>query len=116
MGFGADCSGVMDVGPCLAAGLRRVLAEDTRGREAETRVVIVYESMYGNTHVVANCVAEALRHQACDVTVVPVGKATKELLGHCDLLVVGAPTPVHGLPWPRRANRQRERPTSLAVG
>jgi hypothetical protein len=78
-----------------------VLAEDNgEASEAVMRVVIVYESMYGNTHAVANCVAEGLRHEACDVTVVPVGKATKELIGHCDLLVVGGPTHVHGLPRP----------------
>jgi hypothetical protein len=78
-----------------------VLAEDNgEASEAVMHVVIVYESMYGNTHALANCVAEGLRHEACDVTVVPVGKATKELTGHCDLLVVGAPTHVHGLPRP----------------
>ena len=78
-------------------------------------VVIVYESMYGNTHAVANCVAEGLRHEACDVTVVPVGKATKELTGHCDLLVVGAPTHVHGLPRPatrKSATQAADKPGS----
>ena len=64
------------------------------------RAVIVYESMYGNTHAVANSVAEGLRDEACDVTVVPVGRATKELIGHCDLLVVGGPTHLHGLSRP----------------
>ena len=64
------------------------------------RAVIVYESMYGNTHAVANSVAEGLRDEACDVTVVPVGRATEELTGHCDLLVVGGPTHMHGLPRP----------------
>jgi hypothetical protein len=91
----------MDIGPYLAVGHRRVLAEDNgEASEAVMRVVIVYESMYGNTHAVANCVAEGLRHEACDVTVVPVGRATEELTGHCDLLVVGGPTHVHGLPRP----------------
>jgi hypothetical protein len=64
------------------------------------RAVIVYESMYGNTHAVANCVAEGMRDKACDVTVVPVGRATQELIAHCDLLVLGGPTHVHGLPRP----------------
>ena len=50
------------------------------------RAVIVYESMYGNTHAVANSVAEGLRDEACDVTVVPVGKATKELTGQVNLV------------------------------
>lgn len=64
------------------------------------RAVIVYESMYGNTHAVANCIARGMRDEACDVTVVPVGRATPELIGHCDLLVVGGPTHVHGLSRP----------------
>jgi hypothetical protein len=64
------------------------------------RAVVVYESMYGNTHAVANLVAEGMRNEACDVTVVPVGRATAELIGHCDLLVVGGPTHVHSLPRP----------------
>src|ERR1700744_3660176 len=64
------------------------------------RAVIVYESMYGNTHAVANCIARGMRHEACDVTVVPVGQATPDLIGHFDLLVVGGPTHVHGLSRP----------------
>lgn len=68
------------------------------------RAVIVYESMYGNTHAVANSVAEGLGDEACDVTIVPVGRATEELTGHCDLLMVGGPTHRHGLP--RRSTRR----------
>src|ERR1700727_1475340 len=68
------------------------------------RVVIVYESMCGNTHAVANSVAEGLGDEACDVTVVPGGRATEELTSHCDLLVVGGPTHLHGLP--RRSTRK----------
>jgi hypothetical protein len=49
-------------------------------------------------------VAEGLRDEACDVTVVPVGRATEELISHCDLLVVGGPTHGHGLP--RRSTRK----------
>ena len=79
------------------------------------RVLVVYESMYGNTHAVANSVAEGLRDKACDVTVVPVGRATEELIRHCDLLVVGGPTHVHGLPRPstrRAAAEAAEKPDS----
>ena len=61
------------------------------------RAVIVYESMYGNTHAVANSVAEGMRDKACDVTVVPVGRAREALATPCDLLVVGGPTHVHTL-------------------
>src|SRR5512142_1600343 len=59
------------------------------------RALIVYESLYGNTHIVANCVAEGLRDKAFDVTVVPVSRAAAELAGGTDLLVVGGPTRMH---------------------
>jgi hypothetical protein len=78
------------------------------------RAVIVYESMYGNTHAVANSVAEGLRDEAFDVTVVPVGRATEELTGHCDLLVVGGPTHMHGLP--RRSTRKSAAATTSQPG
>jgi len=60
------------------------------------RAVVVYESMYGNTHVVADHIAAGLR-AAADVELVPVAKATGAVLAGADLLVVGGPTHVHGL-------------------
>jgi len=60
------------------------------------RALVVYESMYGNTHVVASNIADGLRHDY-EVTLVPVAKATAELVAGADLLVVGAPTHMHGL-------------------
>lgn len=61
------------------------------------RALIVYESLYGNTHIIANSIAEGLRGKACDVTVVPVNRATAELVREADLLVVGGPTHLHGM-------------------
>ena len=61
------------------------------------RALIVYESLYGNTHIIANSIAEGLRDKACDVTVVPVNRATDELVRETDLLVVGGPTHLHGM-------------------
>lgn len=61
------------------------------------RAVVVYESMFGNTHVIATNVAEGLR-RIHEVTLVPVAKVTPELVAGADLLVVGAPTHMHGLP------------------
>jgi menaquinone-dependent protoporphyrinogen IX oxidase len=60
------------------------------------RALVVYESMYGNTHAVAVSVAAGLstRH---DVTLVPVTRATPELVAGAELLVVGAPTHMHGM-------------------
>ena len=61
------------------------------------RALVVYESLYGNTHIIANSIAEGLRDKACDVTVVPVNRATAELVRETDLLVVGGPTHMHGM-------------------
>jgi len=67
------------------------------------KALVVYESMYGNTHVVADRVAEGLRTGA-DVTVVPVCDASVQLLDEADLLVVGGPTHVHGMSSDRTRN------------
>jgi flavodoxin len=70
------------------------------------RAVVVYESMYGNTHLVADAVASGLRSDAGDdVTVVPVDAADTAALAGADLVVVGGPTHAHGMTWPstRRA-------------
>jgi hypothetical protein len=58
--------------------------------------VVVYESMYGNTHTIAECLGDGLR-SAFDTRVVPVGEATTELVEDADLVVVGGPTHVHSL-------------------
>ena len=60
------------------------------------RVLVVYESMYGNTRVVADNIADGLRGTH-DVTLVPVAAATAGLVAEADLLVVGAPTHMHGM-------------------
>src|SRR5262249_51473300 len=78
--------------------------------EAETKDVIgmrglvVYESMYGSTRVIASHIADGLRADY-EVTLVPMAEATAELVAGADLLVVGAPTHMHGLP--SAASRQR---------
>ena len=61
------------------------------------RALVVYESMYGNTHEIADNIADGLR-STCEVTLVPVAEATAELVAGADLLVAGAPTHMHGLP------------------
>jgi hypothetical protein len=60
------------------------------------RALIVFESMYGNTHAVADAIAEGLR-PLVDVEVVPVGRVTAEQVAAAELLVVGGPTHVHGM-------------------
>ena len=63
------------------------------------RAVVVYESMYGNTHRVAHAIGRGLARGA-DVTVVPVAGAGPELVREADLLVVGGPTHVRGMTRP----------------
>jgi len=60
------------------------------------RALVIYESMYGNTRVVASNIADGLRG-TYEVTLVPVAAATADLIAQADLLVVGAPTHMHGL-------------------
>jgi hypothetical protein len=60
------------------------------------RAVVVYESMYGNTHLVADAIGNGLR-TAYQVDVVPVDRADQRLLERADLVVVGGPTHAHGM-------------------
>ena len=61
------------------------------------RVLVVYESMYGNTHAVATDIACGLS-EAHEVTLVPVTRASRELVATAGLIVAGAPTHRHGMP------------------
>jgi hypothetical protein len=60
------------------------------------RIVVVYESSYGNTHLIADAIGEGIP-PGHDVVVVPVAEASQELVDGADLLVVGGPTHVHGM-------------------
>lgn len=67
------------------------------------RAVVVYESMYGNTHLVAEAIGAGLG-TAYQVDVVPVDRAERRLLESADLVVVGGPTHAHGMS--RESTRQ----------
>src|SRR4051812_47896751 len=60
------------------------------------KAVVIYESMYGNTHEIANAIGEGFRSQG-DAVVVPVGEATAALVESADVAIVGGPTHVHGM-------------------
>jgi hypothetical protein len=60
------------------------------------QAVVVYESMYGNTHLIADAIGAGLK-TAFHVSVVPVSQASPAILDGADLVVVGGPTHVHGM-------------------
>jgi hypothetical protein len=68
------------------------------------RAVVIYESMYGNTHLVADAIASGLFDEAeltgvplTELTVAPMVQATPEMLQTADLVAIGGPTHVHGM-------------------
>ena len=61
------------------------------------RALVVYESMYGNTHTVEVDIAAGLR-ATHEVTLVPVTRATHELVAAADLIVAGCPTHMYRMP------------------
>jgi hypothetical protein len=64
------------------------------------RAVVVYESMFGNTHAIADAIGKGIGQglePVDNVVVVPVVEAGRERLGDADLLVVGGPTHFHGM-------------------
>jgi hypothetical protein len=60
------------------------------------RAVVVYESMYGNTHLVADAVAAGLG-PGFEVSVLPLSQASPAALADADLVIVGGPTHAHGM-------------------
>lgn len=60
------------------------------------RAVIIYESMFGNTHEIARAIASGLAPGNV-ISVTGVAEADRELLEGADLVVVGGPTHVHGM-------------------
>lgn len=64
------------------------------------RTLIVYESMFGNTKLLAEAVADGLaRHGPVDL--VEVSAAPQAVPGGVDLLIVGGPTHAFGLSRPK---------------
>jgi hypothetical protein len=85
------------------------------------RAVVVYESMFGNTHVVADAIGKGLGEgleSVDNVVVLPVVEAGRAQLGDADLLVVGGPTHFHGMSRPRTrkwANATAQKPKNDLV-
>ena len=76
------------------------------------RAVVVYESMFGNTHAIADAIGKGIGQclePVDNVVVVPVVDAGRERLSDADLLVVGGPTHAHGM------SRTRTRKWAAAI-
>ena len=59
------------------------------------RAVVVSESMYGNTHQVADAIGAGLR-TVFDIRAVPVSLADPEVLADAAMVVVGGPSTLAG--------------------
>lgn len=80
------------------------------------RALVVYESMFGSTRLIAQAVAEGMQGQA-DVRVLAVAAASVSL-DDFDLVVVGGPTQAWGMSWPstrRSASMRMDKPGSALV-
>jgi hypothetical protein len=64
------------------------------------RALLVYESMFGNTEVVAHAIADGLRSCGLEVDEAEVGSAPARPDDDVTLLVVGGPTHAFGLSRP----------------
>lgn len=80
--------------------MKRALgARSVTGMEANAsgeRALVVYESMFGNSHAVAEAVACGLS-TGLDAKAVPVHRVDAADIAAADLLIVGGPTHVHGM-------------------
>jgi Flavodoxin len=63
------------------------------------KITIGYESMFGNTHEVAEAISDGIRQARLDADVecLPVSEVSPDLIKQTDLLVVGGPTHIRGM-------------------
>lgn len=64
------------------------------------KVLVVYESMFGNTAAVARAIAGGCSDTGARVALLPVGEADHHTVDDYDLVVVGAPTHAWSLSRP----------------
>ena len=60
------------------------------------RALVVYESMYGNTHIIADAIGDGLR-ESFETDVLSIHDANSDAVNRAALLVVGGPTHAHGM-------------------
>ena len=61
------------------------------------QVLMVYESVFGNTHRVADAITGGVRGAGAFAECVPVADATADRLAAADLVIVGGPTHARGM-------------------
>lgn len=64
------------------------------------KVLVVYESMFGNTATVARAIAEGLSDAGARVALHPVAEVPPRTVDDYDLVICGAPTHAWSLPRP----------------
>jgi Flavodoxin len=81
------------------------------------RVVVVYESMFGNTEAIARAIGDGVTGQGATVTVCDVASAPNQF-DDVDVLIVGGPTHAFGIsrPGTRQAARGQGAPGSADHG
>ena len=77
------------------------------------RVMVVYESMFGNTEAIARSISDGIASQGATVIVHDVESAPDQV-DHVDMLIVGGPTHAFGLSRPN--TRQAARAQGAAGG
>jgi hypothetical protein len=79
------------------------------------RALVVYESMFGSTRIIAEAIAIGLSTQGVDVEVSEVGMTSSQLDDDIDLLVVGAPTHTFTLSRPETRSAAAEQATQALI-
>lgn len=81
-------------------------------------VAVVYESIYGNTEVIAEAVADGVRQgdPAARVTVLPVADADWDATAGASLVIVGGPTHMLGMSRASSRRTAAEKAQSPATG
>jgi hypothetical protein len=81
------------------------------------RALIVYESMFGNTHAIAEAIAQGLtRAGEVDARVVAAAAADHDALRAADLVVAGGPTHVHGMARPASRHSAAQMASKAGAG
>jgi uncharacterized protein YndB with AHSA1/START domain len=83
----------------IKAQLENHASPANRKEEIAMRAVVVYESLYGNTHEIAAAIAAGVTDAQPDaqVDLLRVGEADPEQAAAADLLIVGGPTHMRGM-------------------